>query len=237
MVPPPSNSSPHPAELRPHTVEVRHAEAIKALFDNKQRTLLAPFFEPVSIAEAAVAVDALPTTVLQYVRRMVKFGVVTRIDIVRRHGKRVQRYQTVADELFVPLNLCEEVMLLPEKRFHALYTEAMREEFLRYHYNVQPIGAVVRRLPNGVIHLDGKLGPDNELPDKGGPLVTFEWSMLRLDDANAREFQAELRLLIRKFRQLPYGDRPFYFGMHFAPVPEHHALRAFVNKQEVLTEL
>jgi hypothetical protein len=209
--------------------EVRNPEAIKALFDNKQRSLLGPFFQPVTITEAAQSLDALGTTMLQFVRRMVRFGILQHVDTVRRSGKRVRRYQTVADELFVPIDLAEDVMLIPEKRFHALYSEAMRDEVVSYHYKVEPIGAVVRALPNGVINLDGRLGKQPWVPGKSGPLVVFEWSMLRLDEAEARAFQAELVTLIDRYRHLPYGERPFYFGLHLAPVPDHHALRPFVN--------
>jgi predicted transcriptional regulator len=212
------------------TIEIRNTEAIKALFDNRQRSLLSPFFQPASISQAAEALDALPSTMLQFVRRMVQHGVLVPVDKVRRSGKQVQRYQTVAEELFIPLELCEDLLLLPEKRFHGLYCEALKEEVLSYHYKIQPVGAVVRSLPNGVVQLDGALGPEPWVPGTIGPMVTFEWTMLRLHEQEARRFQAELAQLILRFRTLPYGDHPYYFGMHFAPVPAHHPLRSFVNE-------
>jgi hypothetical protein len=214
---------------RAETFEVRNPQAIKALFDNKQRSLLGPFFQPVTITEAAQALDALGTTMLQFVRRMVRFGVLEHVDTVRRSGKQVRRYQTVAHELFVPVDLAEDVMMSPEKRFHALYADAMRQEVVSYHYKVEPLGAVIRALPNGVVTVEGRLGNQPWVPGKSGPLVMFEWSMLRLDESEARAFQAELASLIERYRHLPFGERPFYFGLHLAPVPDHHSLRPFVN--------
>jgi hypothetical protein len=215
--------------IRSETFEVRNPEAIKALFDNRQRSLLAPFFQPTTITEAAHAVDALGTTMLQFVRRMVRFGVLEHVDTARRSGKRVRQYQTVANELFIPIDLAEDVMMTPEKRFHALYADAMREEVVSYHYKVEPVGAVIRALPNGVVTIDGRLGKEPWVPGRSGPLVVFEWSMLGLDELDARAFQAELASLIGRYRYLPLGERPFYFGLHLAPVPDHHALRQFVN--------
>jgi predicted transcriptional regulator len=215
---------------RPTRIEVRGVEGVKALFDNKQRTLLSPFFnEALSITEAANRSAALPSTMLQFVRRMNKLGILQFVDEVRRSGKKVRRYTTTAQEFFVPIDAAEEVLLTPERKFQQLYNEALLTEVVNHHYNVEPVGAIVRCLPNGVVEMNGALGDGDWIPGRNGPRIVFEWTMLRLDEADARAFQAELVSLTQRYRTLPYGDRPFYFGLHFAPVPETHPARPYVN--------
>jgi hypothetical protein len=215
---------------RPKRLEVRDPGAVKALFDNKQRSLLSPFFnERISIAEAAKRTDALPSTMLQFVRRMAKAGILMHVDDARRNGRKVRRYTTAADELFVAIDSAEEVLVQPERRFQQLYNEALHAEVLQHHYNVEPLGALVRCLPNGVVEMTGALGDGEWLPGRNGPIIVFEWTMLKLDTENARMFQSELAGLMLKYRNLPFGDRPFYFGLHLAPVPESHPPRFYVN--------
>jgi predicted transcriptional regulator len=215
---------------RPKRLDVRNPEGVKALFDNKQRTLLSPYFnEPVSIAEAATRADALPSTMLQFVRRMNKVGILTHVDDVRRNGRKVRRYSTAADEFFIAIDVAEDLLISPERKFQQLYNEALHTEVVHHHYKVEPLGALVRCLPNGVVEMSGALGEGDWVPGQNGPLILFEWTMLKLNEPDARAFQHELASLTRRYRTLPFGDRPFYFGLHFAPVPDSHPPRFFVN--------
>jgi hypothetical protein len=223
---PPSTTIP----VRPKRIEIRNSDGVKALFDNKQRTLLSPFFnEAISIAEAASRSDSLPSTMLQFVRRMNRIGILRYVDDGRRNGRKVRRYATAANEFFVPIDAAEDVLLSPERKFQQLYNEALHTEVVHHHYNIEPVGAVVRCLPNGVVEMNGALGDGEWVPGRNGPLLVFEWTMLRLDESAARAFQAELVSLTQKYRTLPFGDRAFYFGLHFAPVPDTHPPRFYVN--------
>jgi hypothetical protein len=215
---------------RPKRIEIRTPDGVKALFDNKQRTLLSPFFnEPLSIAEAAGRADSLPSTMLQFVRRMDRFGILHHVDDVRRNGRQVRRFTTTADEFFIAIDAAEDVLLSPERRFQQLYNEALHTEVVHHHYEIEPVGALIRCLPNGVVEMHGALGDRDWTPGRNGPLIVFEWTMLRLDETTARAFQGELSSLAEKYRTLPFGDRGFYFGLHFAPVPDTHPPRFYVN--------
>jgi hypothetical protein len=126
---------------RPKRLDVRNPEGVKALFDNKQRTLLSPYFnEPVSIAEAATRADALPSTMLQFVRRMSKVGILTHVDDIRRNGRKVRRYSTAADEFFIAIDVAEDLLISPERKFQQLYNEALHTEVVNHHYGVEPLG-------------------------------------------------------------------------------------------------
>jgi hypothetical protein len=224
----------------PHRLIVRDVEAVKALFDNRQRAMLAPFFlGRATVSDAASQTEALPTTMLYFVRRMVKCGLLISIDEVRRSGKPVKRYCTSAKEFLVPVDMSEDFLLYPERRFQALFNEAMRDEIVRYNYQEEPVGALIKCKPNGVVSMSGGRGAgtseagvsqaEASQARANGPLVYFDWSVVRLSEEDARSFQRELAALSRKYRDLPEGDRSFYVGSHFAPLPTQHPPHRAVN--------
>jgi hypothetical protein len=218
---------------RPRRISITEPETVKALFDNRQRAMLAPFFAgPTTITEAADLTSSLPTTMLYFVRRMVKSGALIHVDEVRRSGKLVKRFCTAADELFMPIEAAEDVLLVPQRRYQSLFNEALSDEIVRHHYEVAPTGALVRLVENGAVQLTGAVGKGDWLPGENGPRVLFEWTMLRLRSEDAIALQQELHELMQKYRTLPFGDQDFYLGVNFAPVPATHGpnnLRQFGN--------
>jgi hypothetical protein len=209
--------------VRPERIIVTDKDTIMSLFDNRQRGMLGPFFQgPTSIADAAKQTNSLPTTMLYFVRRMEKAGVLMKHDKVRSTGKSVARYMTCADELYIPVDAAEDLMVVPERRYQTLYNEAFVHEIVSHHHEVEPLGARIRCLKNGSVDLTGNLLHGDFVPGENGPLVVFEWSTLKLDEPQAREFQAELFALIKRYRALPLGKKTFYFGLHLAPAPSHH---------------
>jgi hypothetical protein len=221
-----------PVEIRSRVqrLEVRDPEAAKALFDTKQRVLFAPFFAaPTTVSEAAEATSTLPSTMLYFIRRMVALGLLEVTDQVRRSGKLVNQYRAAADEYYLPIEVTEEFLLWPNRRFQNAFNEGLREEILHHHYNVAPLGALIRPAANGVVQLTGALPTGDWIPGENGPRVFFEWTMLRLDPDAAKSFLQELSELSNRYLQLPYGEDAFYVGLQFAPVPDTHELRSYAN--------
>jgi hypothetical protein len=215
---------------RPKRKTITDGDAVKALFDNHQRTLLAPFFAgPISVTEAAELADALPTTMLYLVRRLVKSGILHEVDQVRRSGKLVRRYETVAREFFIPIDISNDLLVQPSRKYQQQFNEAMVEELLQHHYNVEPMGSIIRRYSNGVVAITGGVGDGYWTPGVNGPPVIFGWAVLKLSDDDAREFQMQLAELMNKFRTKPEGDRSYYAGLQFAPVPATHVQRRWMN--------
>ncbi len=216
--------------VRPKRMVLTDLDAVKALFDNHQRTLLAPFFEgPISVTEASEQAGALPTTMLYLVRRLVKSGVLHEVDQVRRSGKLVRRYETVAKEFFIPIDVSDDLLVQPSRKYQQQFNEAMIEEMLKHHYNVESMGTIVRKYSNGVVAMTGGVGDGYWTPGVNGPPVVFGWAVLKLREEDAREFQAQLGELMNRFRNKPEGDRAFYAGLQFAPVPATHVQRRWVN--------
>jgi hypothetical protein len=202
---------------------VTDKETVIALFDNRQRWMLGPFFAgPTTVSAAATETSSLAPTMLYFVRRMVRSGVLTQVDQVKRNGKRVSRYEISANELFIPVDAAEEYMVLPERKFQRLYNEAFVSEIISHHYTVEPLGALIRCLKNGAVEISGTVRDGEFIPGFNGPRVVFEWTTLNLQPERARQFQAELFQLIKQYRSQPAGDTAFYFGLHFAPVPQAH---------------
>jgi hypothetical protein len=215
---------------RPKRTTITDPGLIKALFDTNQRTMLAPFFaRPVSVGEAAELTDSLSTTMLYFVRRMTTAGVLLHVDSVRRSSRRVKRYTTAADEFYVPIEAIEEELLGPQRRFQSAFNEALQTEVIRYNYEVEPTGALIRVLPTGAIQLTGALGEKDWIPGENGPAVMFDWAIVALSTESARMFQRELFALTKRYQQLPPGGTPHYVGIHFAPIPTSHRVGQIAN--------
>jgi hypothetical protein len=200
---------------------------VKALFDQRQLSMLHPFAsEPTTITDAARKTETLPTTMLQFVRRMERGGLLREADTVRRSGKRVRQYWTTAKEFFVPIDSAEDVILKPQFHFQRLFNEALRSEILDHHYNVQPLGALFKLSSADKFEMQGTLSNGTPWDNHDiAPLVGFRWDVLKLKESDAKHFQREMTNLIETYRARSGGLRNFYVGAHLAPVPATHALR------------
>jgi hypothetical protein len=199
---------------------VRDTAMVRALFDQKQLNMLVPFFQaPVSVTDASIQTNTLPTTMLGFVRRLERGGLIHEVESVRRSGKDIRLYKTVADQFFVPIDAAEEILLSPETYYQKRFNESLRAEILRYHYTVKPIGALFECLPSGIMQIRGTRDDGFEWePGLTAPLVHFHWSVLHLDPHDAIALQAELDAVIAKYKDKPDGERALYVGAHFAPV-------------------
>ncbi len=100
---------------RPRRATISNPAAARALFDNRQRHILAPFLSgPRTISQAALETGTRLGTVAAMVSRLVSVGLLRSLDTVRQSGKVVARYAAIADELFVPLDVSEEFLMRPE---------------------------------------------------------------------------------------------------------------------------
>ncbi len=203
---------------------VQDPAMVRALFDQKQLNMLSPFFQaPTSVTDASQQTNTLPTTMLGFVRRLERGGLISEVEVVRRSGREIRLYKTVADQFFVPIDAAEEILLSPETYYQKLFNESLRAEILRYHYTVKPIGALFECLPGGVMQIRGTRGDGFEWePGLTAPLVHFHWSVLNLDAHDAIALRAELDAVIAKYKEKPEGEQALYVGAHFAPVLPTH---------------
>ncbi len=212
-----------PPEAQCKRLEITNRETAKALFDIKQRTMLAPFFDSsLSISDAAAATGTLPTTMLYFVRRMIDQRVLVSGESETRNGRTVRRFITAAREFYVSADIVDELLIVPERQYQHCFNEAFHYEVLRYHVQIQKVGALVHLLPNGIVQLTGTLSDEDWVPGKNGPIVTFEWSAFSLSDQDAKQLQSDLAALSAKYQKFPTGEKTYYLGLQLAPVPPCH---------------
>jgi hypothetical protein len=210
-------------QKRPRRATISNPAAARVLFDNRQRNIFAPFLVgPRTISSVAEETGTLLGTVAAMVKRLLALGVVESVDTVRQSGKQVTRYATVADELFVPLDVSEEFLMLPEAQWHKIYLEALRHTALEHHYNVEPIGMVMSLSPQGRVSLDIDISNSPWEPPKNGPFVYFNRSALRLTREDAESLIRELIELEARYETKPVGDVDYYIGAQMVAVPPTH---------------
>jgi hypothetical protein len=201
---------------------VQDRNAAKTIFDAKQRNLFRPFLEgPCTISDAAKVTEATIATVSAFVKRCVRQELLRGSDQVLRAGRSVWRYQSVAEELFIPLELAEEFLLLPERQWQRRFEEALVDCAVSFNYTIRPTGLVLRRRENGAMELTPEVdGAPSDKPGNG-PQLYFDRVALKLRPEDVETILADLKALENKYLAMPLGTESFYLGTTFVPVPPH----------------
>jgi hypothetical protein len=215
----------------PDVVKITDTEAAKLLLDPRRRPHLAPFLSGhATVSEAAALTGQLPNSMLASVRRFLSLGLIEVTGTTRRSGKQVRSYRAIARTFFIRLDTIEDIMLIPETYWQKVFNDSFRETLIDHHYRTKPLGTLIKQLPNGTVVVVGAEGPEEWVPPNNGPLVYFDWSILRLNLEQAKALQRELDQMVERYRRLPAIGRDHYLvGAHMTPLPENALNQPAVN--------
>lgn len=188
------------------------------LLEPKTLRFLAPFVGPGSTAdEAAKALGVSLTTLLYQVRRLVKAELLEDAGEVRRSGKRVTRYRAPAELFFVPFSASpfaqpEELLLHDYEPLHrellASFLGAAMQ--LLGAASVHEFGLLVSLTGSGQLTVRHGPHPLRALPadptSPDAPAILNLWDDgLKLDFADAKAFQHDLRVLLETYQKKDGG--------------------------------
>lgn len=208
---------------QPSVLQVRTLEAAKVLLDPRQRRFLAPFVgRELSIKEVALELEVKANSLLYQVHRMLRFGLLVEVAGVSQ-GRPVKRYRASADRFLTFFDLEEMTEFMPEDILHWSYDvqylrfiEAMAQTFIHsanhahgYVVYRNAEGQVVGGYSNDGLEIKGNLREDR-------PCVSSIWKRLELDAQEAKAFQRELELLVRRY-EAKHGANIYLVHLGIAP--------------------
>lgn len=179
---------------------------------------LAPFMRcEHSLGSAAEELDMPASSLAYWVGRFQKAGLVTVVRHEARAGKPIPIYRAIASEFQVPLDAMspgqrDEFLNGSRRHVFAEFTRAVdtvAEKYLRR-------GICVRPHSDRGVEIEF-LDPDDELPVS----VAESWGVASLTDEEARELQATLQAMSKKYseRRDQPGTKQYVMVLGLAPKP------------------
>ncbi len=186
---------------------------------------LKPFLgRPSSVGQAARETGEKPNTVLARVRRLLSQGLLMEVGRVRRQGKPIRLYQTVANTFFIPFEVTSASTLesaLAER--DSYFEELLRQNVVRARSeSVGMWGTRIYRDSRGRLQVQTAITPERNYTslDPEAPAVLSAWrDQLYLDFDDAKELQRRLFELLLEY-QRKSGAQRYILRLGLAPVAE-----------------
>ncbi|MFB9993349.1 hypothetical protein ACFFLM_15380 [Deinococcus oregonensis] len=210
-----------------HWHTVQNQDAARALSDPNTRRILAPFLErerTISDVKCELGIDK--NALLLRVRRLCRVGLLHITREEARAGRAIKYYQAVAPGFFVPYD--EAPYATPEEWLLADYAGRERElahatmqAGLQWGASSHRMGFGKRffRRADGVLEADFAFAMQEEaaLLEPEAPAVMSVFVYTHLDLKSAKELQAELLTVVRRFERVGEGRR-YLLRLGLAPL-------------------
>lgn len=186
---------------------------------------LEPFLgRDVSVGQAAAETDQKPNTMLSRVRRLVTAGVLRETGRIRRRGRPIRLYRSVADIFFIPFDVTSAESLeaaLAERE--AYWERLLRSNVVRARQErIGVWGTRIYRDGRGRLQIQTAVRPDRNYTtlDPSGPAVLSAWrDRVYLDFEDAKALQREMFELLQRY-QKKQGAQRYIVHLGLAPVAD-----------------
>lgn len=209
----------------PSVLVVQTPAAARILLNPDCLTYLEPFLaQSQTITAAAKQIGCKPNTLLGWVQRLLKAGLL-RVDYqARRTGRSIKHYRSSADSFFVPIAL-HDILDGHQDWFKRLSGQV--ETGLRFGYQTSPGlgGSRVYRNAKGEVSVSFAVDPDTDYDSlqEGEPaLLTVSHDALHLDYPQAKALQRELFALLQRYREFE-GGQQYLLWLNLVPLPASEA--------------
>jgi hypothetical protein len=195
---------------------VDNAEAISFLCDPARHRYLEPFFQPQSVARAALELHEPLHVVYRQVKRMMRLGLIRETGVQRRAGRPIRLYSTVAGRFFVPFthhSLQETLM-----DFNAFRHEQLVASIASSWYGFSDTnlgwGTTIYRTPAGRVGVQTPTTLESTISPAPLRLTLMRWNELRLSSRDAEAMQAQLLEVLGRFeRKTRPEHEPYLVGL------------------------
>jgi hypothetical protein len=198
---------------------VHNAEAIAFLCDPARHRYLEPFFEPHSVAKAAADLGEPLHVVYRQVKRMIRFELIRETGVVRRAGRPIRLYGTVAERFFVPFthhSLQETLVDFSAFRYEQL-VKGIASSWHRFSDTNLGWGTTIFRTPAGRIGVQTPTTQQSAISPAPSKPTLMRWNELRLSSSDAEDLQAQLLEVLKRFeRKISSEHETYLLGLSMA---------------------
>jgi hypothetical protein len=158
-----------------------------------------------------------------WIMRALDAGLLVEVPAERRRGRKVRRYRTRSDVLYLPARSTADATLAP---LVALWSDAWQQRFVqltaRIYERAGIRGLRLAGTPDGDVRGEWVTGPDQgqlDYADPRLPPLYGGWDLMRLDEPAARELQRELMQLRERYLARG-GSGQYLLRLGLVPSPE-----------------
>lgn len=203
------------------SVEINDTEVAKVLTDLTQVRLLEPFFNDITLSDAAKQLEVKLTTLLYHITKFMRLGLIEVTKEEARKGKAVKYYRTTAKAFFVPFRITPNLSLKhllnqldkpADDVFNREMARAMQEVSAEWGLDIfyhKPEGnelSILIRRKDKPITREVTYNPD-------GPAIVSFSGDLHLDFATAKALQKDLQELIENYQKKQNPKEQLYVGL------------------------
>jgi hypothetical protein len=190
-------------------MEIKNTEVAKVLTDLTQVRLLEPFFNDITLSDAAKQLEVKLTTLLYHITKFMRLGLIEITKEEARKGKAVKYYRTTAKAFFVPFRITPSLSLKhllgqldkpADDVFNREMARAMQEVSAEWGLDIfyhKPEGnelSILIRRKDKPANREVTYNPD-------GPAIVSFAGDLHLDFATAKALQKDLQELIENYQK------------------------------------